>query len=576
MPDEPSPAPDGASDSLEFLLYSGSYEQVLQRTAAGYAERDARAVIGALSLSGRLDEAESAFSAYAAGSAPSRVPEARFFIVAGLCHSGQVARALRQARSSVGAVFDRQPGQRYWACQGLALVRYFEGRFRAARRFARRALAAAVEASFPYARLLTLDLLAHVSVHLGDIFAGLRLLEQARELAEALGYHANAATLRTASLVFRLRFSLGDVASVLGEVEQLARSTNVSYFTRRNASIELATAFALRGNAERARAALETARSISLPGGDTRGKVRWLVAHALVSALGRGTELARESLAEARLSAGDQMTLQAEIAFVELVFTWPTPAQLEHAERLAIITGAERLNIALDVARGRHLLHPPRIEDRMGRLLLECLQQGPRERALAVLESGFLGLMAWALGRPPARRIIVTEAALISENQGQVHAAAAPLRRSIDLLYAIRTGEKSRAVLLQEVWGIARFVPSRHLPALHTAVSRLRLALGEPDWVLTLADGYALLEGVEVLNWDRGVEPLVSASAAPPPDDRERLLELVAQRGEVRAREVAEALDLSESTALRLLRRLSDESLLVRRGAGRHTRYALR
>src|SRR5215831_17497484 len=132
MPSEPSPAPQAASNSLEFLLYSGSYEQVLQRTAQGYAESDAPAVIGALSLSGRLDEAESAFAAYAAGSAPSRLPEARFFVVAGLCHSGQVARAVRQARSALGAVFAKQPAQRYWACQGLALVRHFEGRFRAA------------------------------------------------------------------------------------------------------------------------------------------------------------------------------------------------------------------------------------------------------------------------------------------------------------------------------------------------------------------------------------------------------------------------------------------------------------
>jgi DNA-binding transcriptional ArsR family regulator len=165
---------------------------------------------------------------------------------------------------------------------------------------------------------------------------------------------------------------------------------------------------------------------------------------------------------------------------------------------------------------------------------------------------------------------------VLTENQGTVRALPAPLRPALKLLFAIRDGKKSRADLLNEVWGIARFVPARHTPTLHTAVSRLRMAIAEPDWVLTLDDGYPLFEGVEVLNWDAHAEELFSASAAPPPDNRERVLEFIRTGGEVSSREIASALDLSESTALRLVRRLCDEGLLERRGGGRSTRYALR
>lgn len=459
------------------------------------------------------------------------------------------------------------------ACQGFAVVRYFEGRFGRARRFARRALAAAVGASFPYARCLALDLLAHVSVHVGDIYAGLRLLSQAQELAAALGYSQNAATLRTAALIFQLRFSLAEATSVIEQVEALTQSSEVSYFTRRNAWIELAVSFALRGDAERSRGALEAARSIALPGSDSRGKVRWLVAHALCTALTRGQQFARDSLAEARLGAAQQLTLLTEIGFVDLVFAGErTPARLAEHDWLSQQTGVQRARIAFDVALGQTQLYAPRVEDAMGRLLLECIERPARERVQRVVDAGFLGLVPWALDRLPGRRVIVTDREIISEHSGTVRVQPAPHRPVVKLLLALRFGFRTREQLLSEVWGIQRFLPGRHLPTLHTAVSRLRLALGDPAWVLTRDEGYALLEGVEVISWEQAADTL-SASAASPPDARARVLEFIRAEGQTGSGEIAAALALSASTTLRLLRRLSEEGLLVRDGSGRSTRY---
>ncbi|HKO94145.1 MAG TPA: hypothetical protein VJU61_23490, partial [Polyangiaceae bacterium] len=235
-----------AEPALEFLVFSGAYERVLSRTALGYADAEAPSVIGALALSGRLEEAESAFAAYRSSSTSADgVAQARFFVVAGLCHAGATQRALRHALGSLAEVLAAPSPRRFWACQGLAVVRYFEGRYAQSRRFARRALSAAVATRFPYARCLALDLLAHVSVQVGDIYAGLRRLSQAEALALSLGYTENAATLHTAGLVFQLRFTLGDVNQVIERVEALTRSPLVSYFTRRNAGIELASILAL-------------------------------------------------------------------------------------------------------------------------------------------------------------------------------------------------------------------------------------------------------------------------------------------------------------------------------------------
>jgi DNA-binding transcriptional ArsR family regulator len=577
MSDETDRASAAALNPLEFLVFSGSYEEVLRRTAGGYADSDAPAVIGALALSGRLDEAEGAFAAYRSRTRDERASEARFFMVAGLCHAGSNQRALRHATGSLRQVFSADARERFWACQGLALVLCFDGRFRRARRFARRALSAAISAAFPYARFLALDLLAHVSVHLGEIYAGLRLLEQAESLAHGLGYADNAATERTAAQIFQLRFALGDVTAVTAEVERLASAAAVSYFTRRSAWIELAGAFALRGEAARAEAALETARSISLPGADQRGKTRWLLAHALATALSRGGEAARASLEQARAQSGDQLTLRTEIAFVDLVLLGERRSErLAEYRALATQSGSQRVSLACAIAAGEAALHPARVEDALGRLLVECMAEAPLERVRRVVAAGFPGLVCWALERAPARRIVITAAQLISERQGTVVAHPAPNRPAQKLLLAIRHGFKSRAQLLQEVWGVARFVPSRHNAVLHTAVSRLRGALVDPDWVITLDDGYALAEGVEIVGAESLDDAAWSASAPPPPDDRQRVLDFAAAHAEVSSREVARALDISESTALRLLKRLSDEGLLERRGGGRATRYATR
>ena len=571
-----SNVPDPAVNQLELLVFSGEYENAIALSAQGYSERDTPLVIGALALGGRLDEAESAFLHFSAHtSLADGVAQGRFFLIAGLCHAGKATRALLKAREGLAEVRRAPAAVRFWACQALALVRYFEGRYRQARRFARRALDAAVQAGFAYGRFLALDLLAHLSVQTGEIYAGLRLLAQAEALARALGYEANAATERTTALVLELRFSLTDFANARARVEEMVNAPSGSYFTRRGGLIELAVTFALRGERARASSALDAARRIALAGADNRATARWLVCHALCTALAAGPEHARPSLEQARAQAADQITLLSEVGFVELVFLGERCAtKIAEYRKLAERSGVQRLQIACDVALGHQSSYPPRVEDGLGRLLLECTALAPAERARRVVGAGLLGLLPWALERAPARRILLGESALLTENHGEVAARDLPLRPSQKLLLALRHGYKSRAELLHDVWGITRFVPSRHTPTLHTAVSRLRVALAEPDWLITHEDGYALQEGVEVVTWEAKVEVSSASELPAPPGERERVLEFVEQNGAVSSAEVARGLKLSASSALRILRSLAEEGLLARRGGGRSTRYA--
>ncbi len=562
---------------LDSLVFAGAYEVVSRRAAAGFSDAEAPAVIGALALAGRLDEAESVFEARVRGNR-AQEPRARFFLIAGHCHAGNAARALGFARQSLPLVRRGPPSERFWACQGLALVRHFEGLSSRARRIARRALGMAALADFPYGRFLSLDLLAHVEVQVGHIHAGMRLLTQASELADALGYAENAATERAAHLLFELRFAPGR-ADTQRAVEALVTAPGVSYFARRNGWLELSSAHALRGAASEARAALEEARRIALTGADRRARARYFIGDALCVALSRGARAAAPCLTEARAEAQSQLTLLGEILFVELVFCGErSDAAVAEASRVARSTGGERVRIAHLLASRADPGAALRVEDGLCRLLLELSRLPSADRLRGVVDARQLGLVPWALGSVPGRRLIALGATIITEHYGNVRLNELKNRPAQRLLVELGRGYRSRAELMRDVWSIGHFSPARHLPTLHTAISRLRVALAEPDWVITHDDGYSLASGVELLTFDDGEagSTFVSAagsSIAPPPDDRQRVLSHIEQHGALGSAEVAKALHLSGSTTLRLLRGLCAEGLLERHGSGRATRY---
>ena len=77
---------------LDALVFAGAYEQVARRAAGGFADGDAPAVVAALALAGRLEEAESVYEARLR-SRGAALAQARFFLLAGHCHAGSPAKA---------------------------------------------------------------------------------------------------------------------------------------------------------------------------------------------------------------------------------------------------------------------------------------------------------------------------------------------------------------------------------------------------------------------------------------------------------------------------------------------------
>jgi DNA-binding winged helix-turn-helix (wHTH) protein len=570
---------------LERLFYEGSYEQILATTLQTKSGALDPFVVGALAFSGRLDEAEITARLIISDQTRDEVDAVaiRFFLCAGACHAGLLGKALKWARSNVAALGASDPRSRFFAYQGLGLVRYFEGRMARSRRFVLRALSAAIEAHFPYGRLLALDLRGHALVQTGQVFSGLRLLQQAEQLAGDLGFHANAQTIQVAEHIYRLRYRVPTPGDVLTRLEELARSPIVSFFARRNALLELVWQHAFRSEVEAAEQCLSEATRIALPDEDRRGRVRGLLARSVLLMLSEGRVAAIPYLEEARRLAQEDPSLRVEVLFVEAaVLRIDRPELLSELEELARMTGIDRAQIARDLVLGSAPSTRLPLEDRLGELLLNLSSMPAEMRVIHLVNEQLSGLVPWSIDLNPGRRIYLTETSLLTEDHGHLSVHKHPSGPSVRVLRELATGPKTNASLMSSVWNLSLYSPSRHDPTLHTAVARLRAALvPNGEWIVTTDRGYHLASDVELIAVGEGLQ--VYAMGCVGEEDVEsqvceresHILEILGRRKVASSTELADDLRISDTTALRSLRLLVATGKLHRTGRGKSTRYSL-
>ena len=239
-------------------------------------------------------------------------------------------------------------------------------------------------------------------------------------------------------------------------------------------------------------------------------------------------------------------------------------------------------------------------EDEISPLLRAAVRRD--ERALPRLcASGLLGPLPELLGLAPGRRVILlsSENAVLVEDHGDLWLRPGPPRWAPPLLRLLSRGASKEAIVAG-LWGLRRYFPDRHDPLVRTTIHRLRAFL-EPrgEWVTVTSGGYGLAASVHVIgaNAAEPIEaPLVevedealddplpaprvatraAAVAIDPATADGRVLERLRRDGEMGVPELSRALDLSESTALRALRRLVRGKQVARSGKARATRYRAR
>ncbi|MCA9600820.1 MAG: hypothetical protein KC417_02275 [Myxococcales bacterium] len=570
--------------TLEDAFYAGRYQEVLDRCLP-HAEHSTRSwVVGALALTGRLDEARALAASIADAGDVDESVAANFFVCIGYCHAGRPRAAERYARRNLAWVRGNAPLRAFHAAQGLAMFRYFQGAMHKAETLARASMRAAVRANHRYGQLLSTELLGHVLVQQGRIFAGLQVLEHATDLAQKLGT-PNAETIRVSRLAYEIGMRVGDVSANEKQLVAAVDSDTVSFFSRRSALCQLAWLYAMRGDAARATSMVERARVIALADGDFRGRVRTLVATALVRGLGAGPDAAQEYLDEALRLANDEVSLLVEIAFCEVI-TGAKQAAIASLRSLPA-RGVQRATLILQLADGAGRRSAP-LEDGLFECLSSLTALTPGQVLERLAQNDLLGLLPGRLSRTPAKRVWVAPTCTILEHEGTVRRGELPSGPSRRLLEALADGPKSRAALLQLVWGIAAYRPDLHDPPLYTAVARLRGSL-DPcgDWIVTTATGYGLAPELEVVDFTSGsmdsvdavpVDATPPSAASAPTDDAdrgERVRTFLARSGAESCGRVAEHLGVSKASALRLLQEMVAKGEVIRRGRGKATSYLL-
>lgn len=600
-----SPAPGAAraipgDTPIAKDFFAGRYAKVIAATfddpAAEIRDEDTAFVVGALTFVGRIDDAEGCFEEWRArgGRDARTVAASRFFVGVARARAGDFDRSheLLVARAHARAKAP-DPWALAFVFQGLACHRYFTGRYRAAARHALRALRAAIGAKLPYAQMLSTDLRGHALVQIGKLQAGLALLERAKGYAERLGLELNAYAIACSMVVYRASFKVGPEA--LRDLEaQIAERSHDSY-SRRSLLTQAAIAYAIRGRGTDAERALDEASRDALRMDARRAKATTLIARLHVTRWRYGAHACAALLDDAAsLLAEGEVGLRAELfAFEALVGRAIGDADRAARALAALRDLAARAEhraprAALDLFEG----DGPRAfaEDELTPLLRAAAQHDERAlpRALAL---GLLGVVPEIAGLVPGRRVLLVPAedAVILEDRGDLQLRSG-VPRWVPPLLSLLAGGASKEAIVAKLWGLRRYRPERHDPLVRTAIHRLRSVI-EPRgaWVTVTANGYGLAAAVVAIGASDPIdalpedEPIDDTSLRAIPmiaDDTSavdaRVLDGIVRAGEARVPDLCRALRISESTALRAIRRLVRDKRVTRIGAARATRYRAR
>ena len=609
-------APQGAksastvgASTLALEFYAGRYPEIVEQQfdgAANFDERDAAFVIGALTFVGRIEEAQLCFDGLRLREtkpAARTVAAAHFFLGVAYARAGDFESARRYlVENARSRARDRDQWLVALVFQGLACHRYFTGHYRAAARHALRALRAAHVARFGYAQMLANDLRGHALAQLGQFRAGIGLLEQAKKSSERLAFGMNAYAIEC-SIANYVAESVARPEALERIEGLLARRSHDSY-SKRALLAGSATQLALRGRCSSALAALSEADADALAQGTRRAKLTNVVARLHVLRWSHGPKACDMLLEQARelVDEGD-VALRAEL----LSFDSYIARGLGDAERhdravadlrqLAQSTEHHRAQAALEqlgISVPRQRAFP---EDEVTPLLRAVTTQ---DRAILprLLALGLLGPIPELLGLQPARRIIVlaTENAVLLEDHGDLQIKPSPPRWFAVLVRLLAAGVASKELLVASLWGLRSYRPERHDSLIRTTIHRFRALLApHGDWIFVAdSGGYGCSAPIVFFgsNPESGevsdIETPLAEGEAPQPiapsatqapiveTVSSRVLTLL-QNGEPNSvQQIARALGISESTALRALRALVASRRVKRSGFARRTRYQAR
>lgn len=583
-------------------LMAGHYrtvvEQLLDRAPkTKRTERDATSLIAALSFLGRLEEAEILFARLEKDRAalPALVAS-RFFLGIGYTRKSEYSKAESIFAKNENSSSPKDPAfVRFFVIQGRVFLSYYRGRVEEALLDAEKSRRAALRSGDLFARSLATDALGHCRVMNGEIHHGLRLLGEARELADRLGNHGLANSIAISCELYEAEFGLGG-PTTLEKLEGRwnAVGTEDSY-SLSNVGLELSRQYTRFGRFEDA------------------GKVLETVAPKIYSHQNRRQEISLDlRLAELAYRRGDFFGARHNLRYLRRLLHNEADSSFELAalgmeRKLAQAEGKEdevkRLtklwrklskghsNIRdTNLAVREELASAENREDRIHQMLQNSkLGANLEEKLEPLLKQNSLADAVAVLGVKAGQEALVflpSSLGFLVQTHSRISRGEPLSPLQIKILSLLKRTDCDKEKLVQFAWGY-RYDPLRHDPMVYSAMSSLRKHLGDAaQWLRATEHGYSFVgEMIWVAKAPR-LEQKPQPSSPPPasPQDpltatlnfrQQEILEWMREKRYIAVGECRERFKVSEITALRDLADLRERKLVIRMGKARATRYTL-
>ena len=568
------------ANSLETLLFQGRYQELLASRPEKLSKDSVPLVLGALSFTGRIEEALALFALHERQFNREQKITATFFLALGLIRTSDYAHARKLIAQNLLALRERPTARsRFYIHQGLAFYRYFCGRWDAGLRVATKAFEAALEDGFSYGKILSSDLRGHLLVQVHNVDEGLKFLNEAALMARKLGNAAVADAAEISMLTYEAQYGLKP-KTILAKLKAKLKSRAVTdTYSRASLLLEISRQLMLRGQLPEVRTYLDEASRLIYMFKNRRQEALLNLRWAYLSLISGEAYRALSFTQAAERCLDSQVDRSLELAALGL--------QLKIVKQLGIRDRESSLEKELQ---RKSQLFGGMIHRRMlnrrsphgltgkGDRLGEMIDEKDVER---VLSSGLLLFLYELKNCPWDQQIFwpdLTSGVSVVFDRGRVHTVTGltPLMRKT--LTALLQGYGRKEELITHVWAY-EYDPQRHDSLIYNTVTGLRKILGpSAHWVETTEAGYRIASGIQLRTDDVRPEKFSGATTTLAPGLNHRQLTFLkkVKPGEfVHVRSYQKLFHVAEITACRDLASLHREGYVLRVGRARATRYTV-
>lgn len=598
-----------ALEQVKALFSAGKFVDVCTEIESKTALKDASELmpfwIGALVFTGHLEKALALFEPDQL-SLDLRVA-CRFYIILGYIRKSMYVRAKEELAINLKERKNTDKAQDlFYIYQGIAFYRFFCGRYLAAKNHAHQSYTYAIKSRFVFGEMVSRDLLAHTLVQLGQNREGLKLFDQALDLAEKNNNEWLSAAIRISIVKFRAQLGINasqDLEDIKKSLERLAPQDT---YSTAELLLEMIRQYILRGQFSQAEACFSQASEVIYKHQNRRqiAQLNMRMSYMLYLQGQHMQALHIVRFAEQNIDSQIDLNLWTQMSGLKMMISSELGVQsVEQTQHW--IAKMSRTQMAINAkilsrkSRSKH--NYPVGEDPIGDLLDKIAENDPTAPRLLV-ENGYYGLLHKCYKLPFGAQSLIFDllpGSLVILDRGNVtfkQKALNSILRKILLLLRDRPCTKEQ--LVEHIWGYS-YDPLRHDPLIYSSMNKVRKFLENyADWIELSEDGYRIKAGVRVIiknnlksedkksTLNALVEKAQEHRAVPIRFGQQmdiqnlnfrqmQVLEYLKKNHSISILELSSRLEISKPTATRDLSQLHKMGKLKRVGKGRATRYLL-